>query len=279
MAAMTNHRPLKNSRIAVYILALAAMLATMFLLRKCSHDEVSPFAPQKGHSGGDTIDVAIEVSPVCYSLAGDTATGLDYEMVKDLSQYLNRPVKFHPFAPLQYALDGLEAGRYDIVVSSLPSTVEMKQRFLMSPPLYIDRQVLVQRLGKDSLPAVKSQQQLGGDTVWVPARSPFVARINSLAREIGDTIIVMEDPSYSSEQLLILVALGEVKQAVVNDLVAQSMAGDYPQVDISTGISFSQFQTWAMRRDSEPLADSISAWLESYKASARYSGLIRQYLH
>ena len=105
------------------------MLATMFLLRKCSHDEVSPFAPQKGHSGGDTIDVAIEVSPVCYSLAGDTATGLDYEMVKDLSQYLNRPVKFHPFAPLQYALDGLEAGRYDIVVSSLPSTVEMKQRF------------------------------------------------------------------------------------------------------------------------------------------------------
>ncbi len=269
MAAMTNHRPVKNSRIAVYILALAAMLATMFLLRKCSHDEVSPFAPQKGHSGGDTIDVAIEVSPVCYSLAGDTATGLDYEMVKDLSQYL----------PLQYALDGLEAGRYDIVVSSLPSTVEMKQRFLMSPPLYIDRQVLVQRLGKDSLPAVKSQQQLGGDTVWVPARSPFVARINSLAREIGDTIIVMEDPSYSSEQLLILVALGEVKQAVVNDLVAQSMAGDYPQVDISTGISFSQFQTWAMRRDSEPLADSISAWLESYKASARYSGLIRQYLH
>ena len=27
MAAMTNHRPVKNSRIAVYILALAAMLA------------------------------------------------------------------------------------------------------------------------------------------------------------------------------------------------------------------------------------------------------------
>ena len=123
----------------------------------------------------------------------------------------------------------------------------------------------------------------------VEARNTHYANIPDVVAKYMDKISEITGREYhpfnyvgAPDAERVIVAMGSVNETaeeVVNDLVAQSMAGDYPQVDISTGISFSQFQTWAMRRDSEPLADSISAWLESYKASARYSGLIRQYLH
>lgn len=269
----------KKQHFATYIAAIAAIIAGMFLIKQCSVNDTSPYKRYNGHSGGDTVDVAIEVSPLLFSLASDTVEGLDYEMLRDFSQQTGRPVKFHPFASVGNALEGLETGRYDIAISSLPSTIEMKDRFLMTDPLYIDRQVLVQRLQPgDSLPKITAQYQLAGDTVWIPKGSPFLTRVRLLSKEIGDTIYVEQPEQYSSEQLFILVSIGEIPRAVVNEMVAVKMARTYPNADISTAMSFAQFQTWAIRPDRKALADSINSWLNSYKRSQRYKTLTHHYL-
>ena len=159
-------------RIGAMVVALVVATAAMFLARQCSHRGDSPFRsglPAK--SGGDTLDVAIEISPLSYSLARDTISGLDYDILRAFSVQTRRPVKFHPFAPMDYALDGLRAGVFDVVVSSLPSTSSLKQELLLTDRVYLDRQVLVQRRHDPHF--IREAHALAGDSVWIAAGSPL----------------------------------------------------------------------------------------------------------
>lgn len=241
-------------------LALAAVATLMFMLKQCSSDAGAPFYREYVKSGGDTLDVAIEMTPGIYSLKGDSASGRDYDLLRKMSADLGLPIKFHPFVPLRHALDGLKAGRYDIAAASLPATSRLRDSFLLTEPVYLDREVLVQKAGEEG-PEIKSQLQLAGDTVWLASDSPFAERIANLSQEIGDTIYVRQSEKYNAEHLVILVAAGKIRLAVVNEDIAKSMLDDYPGIDISTPVSFTQFQSWALNRENAPLADKINAWL------------------
>lgn len=272
------HIALRTPRATTLILAIVAVLAAMFIANKCSHQKQSPFgdnAPRK--SGGDTIDVAIEISPIAYSLADDTVSGLDYDILRDLARLHNRPVKFHPFAPLQYALSGLEDGTFDIVVSSLPATSQLKESLLLTERIYLDREVLVQR--KDSKHFISTPDALGGDTVWIASGSPFKERLRNLSAEIGDSIYIRQEHKYTAEHLVMLIAAGEIERAVVNEGVALKMAQSYENIDVSTPVSFTQFQVWALRGDNKQLCDSINAWIREYRKLPRYQQLTQKYLN
>ena len=87
----------------------------------------------------------------------------------------------------------------------------------------------------------------------------------------------MEDPKYGAEQLVILTALGQIKQAVVNLRYAQKISADYPQLDISTDISFNQFQSWVLAKENTELCDSLNSWISAYKTTEEYSALCKRY--
>lgn len=256
---------------------LIAALCSMFLIKKCSHEttrRASPIYPAK--SLGDTIDVAIEISPLSYSLSRDTISGLDYDIIREMATKHKRAVKFHPFTPLEYAIQGLSNGTFDIVVSSLPLTTKLKEALPMTDYVYTDREVLVQR--KDSA-FIGSPEKLAGDSVWIPAASPIRERLVNLSKEIGDTIHIVRSPGHTSEHLIIMVALGQIKRAVVNEGVARRLASRYPDIDITTPVSFSQFQSWAVSPKNIPLRDTINAWLRDFRATPRYEAILAEYLN
>lgn len=272
------HIAMRKPRVTTMVLAVVVVLGAMFLANKCSHQHQSPFGdnvPQK--SGGDTLDVAIEISPIAYSLADDTVSGLDYEILCDLSRMHHRPVKFHPFAPLSYALQGLESGAFDLVVSSLPSTSQLKEELLLTDRIYLDREVLVQR--RDSEHFISTPDALGGDSVWIASGSPFKERLRNLSSEIGDTIYICQNHQYTAEHLVMLIATNRIERAVVNEGVAQQMAKNYPNIDISTPVSFTQFQVWALRGDNTDLCKTINAWIKAYRKTDRYAALTKKYLN
>lgn len=238
---------------------LLSVAVAMWLLHKCSHEAPAPFATHFSPAGGDTLDVAIALVPSVFEVHGDSLGGEHYERLKAMAERHGIGVKYHPFVDLDAALNGLEAGKYDMVVAAMPSTTEYRQRFLMTDPIYLDKAVLVQRADTSTL--VTSQLQLAGDTVWAPVGSNYSLSIRNLSHEIGDTIYVLSDPDYSAEHLVILVAEGKIAKAVVNGKVAEQMAPDYPNIDISTPISFNLFHSWALNRADTLLLDSINAWL------------------
>ena len=251
--------PLKKKEAWGLLAVLVSVAVAMGVLRKCSHERPSPFATHFSPAGGDTLDVAIALVPSIFEVHGDSLGGEHYERLQAMAGKHGFNVKYHPFVDLDEALNSLEAGQYDLVVAALPSTAEYQQRFLMTDPIYLDKAVLVQR--NDTAAFVTSQLQLAGDTVWVPGGSNYSLSISNLSHEIGDTIYVLADNKYSDEHLILLVAQGKVKQAVVNGKVAKRMAPDYPNIDISTPISFNLFHSWALNRADSTLRDSLNAWL------------------
>ena len=268
---------IKQPRPWTMIALLVAVVCCMFLLKKCSRPVAAVPDKFPAKSGGDTIDVAIEISPLAYSLSRDTISGLDYDILRDLARIHGRVVKFHPFVPLEYAIQGLEQGNFDVVVSSLPSTRRLKQELPLTDVVYTDREVLVQR--RDDPRFVKSAEMLAGDTVWIAAGSPIRERIINLSKEIGDTIIINEVPETTAEIIILRTAIGELPRVVVNEGIARALATQYPELDVDTPVSFSQFQSWAVSPLHPEMRDTLNSWLKDYRATASYERLTKAYLN
>ena len=260
----------------VLIGALALVLAMMWMLGRCSHASGADFAIGNERAGADTVNVAIEMSPLLYMQNGDSVEGLDYEIIKTVAESHKLPVRFYPFVPLKHALDGLESGRYDVVVAALPATSETREKYNMTRGVYTGRQALVQLLDSvGARPEITSQEQLGGKEVWIVERSPYAGRLKNLGDELDDTIIVRSSPEYSAEHLCLLTATGQLPRAVVDEATARRMAQGDPRLDVSVPVSFSQFQSWAVRK--EALRDSFDVWLEEFSRTETYDSLLTRY--
>lgn len=255
----------------LYVALLALTVALMVMLSRCDRPVI--LAGDRP-SGGDTLDVAIEYSPITYYSYDDTLGGFDYDLLRLIGELSGRPMKFHPIVTLSRGLEGLNDSTYDVLVAQFPTTAAGREHYLFTNPIYIDKQVLVQRAST----GVRRQFQLAGDTVWVVKGSPMRERIEGLSREMGDTIHVMADPTHGAEQLMLRVAAGEIKFAVVNQSIARVMAHKVEGLDISVDISLSQFQAWTLRKDNKALCDSLNRWIETIKADkALYDRLNTRY--
>ena len=268
---------LLKGRITVCFALVLCVVALMYSLQKCSSS--IPKNKYYQRAGGDTINVAIEISPMSMSLSTDTIGGFYYELLNLIAKRNNVKFKFHEFIQLNFALSGLQCGNFDVVVADIPATKELKEKYLLTEPIYIDYQVLVQ--SKDSVTGhvnITVHHQLASDSLWVVSGSPFVDRISNLTNELGcDTIYIIESGEYSSEQLIILTALGEIKQAVVNSNIAQNMISDYPHLDINTNISFNQFQVWVINLSNQDLCRRFNKWISEIKATPEYQELLIKY--
>ena len=265
-----------TGRVSLYLGLLLAAFITMWLIRTCSIP--SPFSKAGTKpSGGDTLDVAIDYGPMSLFTYDDTLGGFNYDMIRGMATANGLKVKFHPVTTPGSSIEGLENGLYDIVVSDIAATAEASENVVFTEPVYLDKQVLVQK--KDSLgnTEVSSQLDLAGREVWVTSGSPSAMRLRNLSAEIGDTILVKEDPDYGSEQLVMMVAVGDIPLAVVNEKTALRLAGEYPGIDVSTAISFTQFQTWALRKKEMELTDSVNSMIKRYKQTDGYKDLLRRY--
>ena len=260
-----------NAKLWIYVALLVMTIVAMVMLKHCAR--TVNVAVQRA-SGGDTIDVAIEYSPISFYAIADTIGGFNYDVLRLLANRHSLAMKFHPLVSLSA---GLKSGAYDIVAAQFPVTESNKEQYLFTHPIYIDRQVLVQRRDSTGAVTVKSQLDLAGKHVSVVAGSPMKQRVENLSREIGDTIYVDIDTEYGPEQLMIMVATGDIDFAVINESIAGRMIKRYPLLDISTAISFSQFQALTLRKTDVALCDSLNLWIDRVKQSPEYARLKKRY--
>ena len=138
--------------------------------------------------------------------------------------------------------------------------------------------MLVQRRAteeNDSL-YIRSQLDLAQRTLHVVKGSPSILRIRNLGNEIGDTIYIKEIEKYGPEQLIFL-AHGDIDYAVCDESIARAVADSLPQIDINTAISFTQFYSWAVSKQSPVLLDSLNTWLTKFQKEEEYRKLYKKY--
>ena len=76
---------------------------------------------------------------------------------------------------------------------------------------------------------------------------------------------------------MIMVETGEIEYAVCDQQIAKALQARLPHVDCQTDISFTQLQSWAVRKSSPILLDSLNSWLQQLKQSGLYEAIFNRY--
>lgn len=257
-------------QIVIFLLLAIGSAILILCVKHCSSDS---FRSSRPNLGVDSVRVAIQYAPVTFYVDSDSLAGFDYALLK----MTGLPAKIHPITSAEEGLRGLRDNRYDVLIADLPQLSDSSGEYIFTIPAYIDRQVLVQTINpRDSAgETITSVFQLADDTIFTTMNAPTIQRIHNIAREIGSPIHVVS-LEMSAEKLLISQALGHISgPTVVNERVAQSLAKDYPQLDYSLQISFSQFQPWILRSNEQELCRQIDSLLDSIKQTPAYDALVR----
>lgn len=260
------------------LLACVILVALYLITRKPHAPQAQPRDyPQIAAEG--VIRAVTEYNLTSYFFDGDTLAGFHYELMQAFAQSHGLKCEISAEMAFDRQLEGLASGKYDLIAHGILATSELKDSLLLTVPIVLNRQVLVQR--KDTTDGdsrfIKSQLELAGKTVHVVKDSPSILRIHHLSNEIGDTIYIREIERYGAEQLIALVAHGDIDYAVCDESMASALADSLPQIDISTAIGFTQFHSWAVSKQSPILLDSLNCWLEKYKQGKAYKKLCRKY--
>lgn len=201
--------------------------------------------------------------------------GYQYELLKAFSNYLGVRLELRIEDNLQKGMRQLEKGDVDLIAMGITVTGKRQERFDFTNPIFITRQVLVQRMPdgwrrlqtRDEIESklLRSSLELAGKTVYVQAGSVFKKRLETLADEIGDTIIIQEDKR-EVEELIAAVANGEIEFTVADEHIALVNEQNYPQIDAKMPVSFSQKLAWALRKEKDNVfLKEINHWLSEYE--------------
>ena len=226
------------------------------------------------------LRATMEYNAIDMHAEGDSIGGFYYEMIKSFARDHGLQVSIKPEMSLQKRMEGINSGEFDVVAHGIPSTSELKDTLLLTSPILLSRLMLVQRKplnAEDSLKYISSQIQLAGKTVHITNARSVVTRMEHLNSEIGDTIYLAEETRYGNEQLISLVAHGDIDYVVCEESIATIAADSLPQLDIHLPIGFTQFYCWGVNKKSPALLDSINLWLESYLKSREYRTLKNKY--
>lgn len=136
---------LKKGHVVIYIALLASVFVIMIFTRNIAGKGISD-STANNLSARDSINVAIQISPIGVSTNGDTLGGFYYDMIRQMAEKEHLALKIEAFTQVTSALSDLEDGKYDIVISDIPITSELREKYLFTNPIYADRQTLVQAL-------------------------------------------------------------------------------------------------------------------------------------
>ncbi len=264
--------------LVVYVFLLVCVLAAMVGLWSYINGFTAPRDYAEIRKEG-VLRLVTEYNQSGYHISGDTIEGFQYELSRAIAAVSGLEVQIQLEMSLAESFDMLRDKRCDVIARNIPITSEIREDFLFTEPIVFDKQVLVQRTeeANNGIPPIRNQIDLAQKTLYIPKNSPALLRLRNLAHEIGDTIHVREDERYSDEQLVIMVARGDIDYAVCDQQTARLSKERLPEIDINTDISFTQLQSWAVRKDSPALCDSLNSWFSQIKNNGTYDKIYERY--
>ena len=255
---------------------IAACITTFFLKKEKKHGHPRDYAEIAAEK---TIRAATEYNSISFYVDGDTLSGFHYELIEAFARDHGWIAAITPEVSFDKRLEGLADGEFDVIAYGILATSELKDSLLLTTPIVLNKQILVQRKATSPTDSifVKNQLDLAGKTLHVVKGSPSILRIHNLGNEIGDTIYIKEIDKYGSEQLIALVAHGDIDYAVCDESIARIVSDSFPQIDINTDISFTQFYSCGLSKQSPVLLDSLNSWLQSFCNSKEFQSIYRKY--
>jgi Predicted soluble lytic transglycosylase fused to an ABC-type amino acid-binding protein len=260
-------------------IAVIAVLLSTFWPRKNKHVPVH-IRDYPEILSSDTLYAVTEYNSISFYAESSSISGFHYDLVNLFARDKGLTLKITPEMSFEKRLQGLNDGTYNIIAYGIPLTYEWKDSLLLTTPITLSKQILVQRKPEydSTFTYIRSQINLANKTLYVEKGSPSILRIRNIEDEIADTIYINEVEKYGSEQIMAMVAHGDINYAVIDENIARASIDSFPQLDITTGISFTQFYGWGINKQSPILLDSLNSWFEGFTKTREYKRLKEKYL-
>lgn len=224
------------------------------------------------------IRALVSIDRTDFFMQGGRPGGLEYELLRDYQNYLNRDeaktlrhieLMYLPL-PFDQLLSALEQGRGDIVAAGMTVTADRRERVNFSTP-YIPnvREIIV---GHREAPPILKLDGLSGKQLHVISGSSYAEHLGRLNESLVDKglkpVIITQAGSYLGvEDLLEMVDAGIIEYTVADEHLAKAWAEVLPDIVLFRKVPvYSGGKiAWAVRKNNPELLADINKFMRSYR--------------
>jgi membrane-bound lytic murein transglycosylase F len=259
---------------------------------------VDTAVPEPAETVVDTVDlpqirergklVAITTySSTSYFIYRGKRMGYEYELLTRLAEHLGLELELVLARNLDSLFNMLLDGRGDIVAHSLTVTKDRRKVVNFTEPHTITHQVLVQSKPENwrdmkrheiERALIRNPLELIGEQVHVRENTSYYQRLLNLSDEMGGDIdIIIAPGDKETEELIQMVADGEIKYTVADQHLAEINQTYDASLDVKTQLSMPQQIAWAVRKESPQLLTAVNEWLGQIRRTADYNVIYQRY--
>ena len=218
---------------------------------------------------------------------GPQARGISYDALKEFERFLNKrlqtgktPVNivFIP-ATREEGLKRMQDGRGDIAVGNIPIMAELEKIVDFSDPLRENSKQLV--VGGPTAAAITIIDDLAGKEIFIRKFSRYWLTLEKLnetfKREGKQPIILREaDPNLEDEDLLNMVAVGDMPMTMTDDLTAGLWAKVFPELNVydSMPLVTDDRMGWAVQNGARNFLALVNEFVKEHKAGTSFGNQV-----
>ena len=203
--------------------------------------------------------------------------GYQFELLKLFAEHLGVKLEIIIKNDINESFEYLNSDKCDLIAIGLTITKERNKLVDFTEPFNQTRQVLIQRkpdnwrkmktMDEINKQLIRDPLELAGKIIHIQKNTSFLQRLENLSDEIGDSIIIIEDPEKEVEELITALAKKEIDYTVCDEHIALVNQKYYPDIDVKTPVSFSQNIAWAVRKGENEFLNEINNWISGFKNS------------
>lgn len=217
-------------------------------------------------------------SSTSYFIYKEEPMGYHYDLAQDFCDHYGLKLNVKVAESVNKLIDMLNRGEGDLIAFNLPVQNELKDSVAYCGLSQVSHQVLVQQANKGDT-IIKDVVDLIGKDVYVENNTKYHQRLENLNSELGGGINIhtVNQDTISNEDLIEMVASGDVKYTISDEYIAKLNKTYYRNIDISLQVSFEQRSSWAVRKDCVALADSLNKWFVENDNTPVYKSITKKY--
>ena len=137
-------KPIQRKYLKYLLIAIVCFLVFAFWPQRKEKEEGHPRDYAEIAADG-ILRAATEYNSISFFVDGDTVSGFHYELIEAFARDKGIQAQVSPVMSFDQRLKGLETGKYDVIAYGIPATSELKDSLLLTSPIILSKQVLVQR--------------------------------------------------------------------------------------------------------------------------------------
>ncbi|HRP35271.1 MAG TPA: membrane-bound lytic murein transglycosylase MltF [Gammaproteobacteria bacterium] len=221
------------------------------------------------------LKVVTRNAPTTYYIGPEGPVGPEVELARGFADFLGVRLEIYALDNIARIIPEVTQGRAHVAAAALTATPSREATLEFGPTYRTVTQQLVYRQGT-SMP--RTVEQTYGRRLEVAAGSSFVETLEALRME-APGLTWLENPLRDVQELLALVANGEIDLTVADSTAVEINRFFYPDIRAAFDLSEPKPVAWAFRAgDDHSLIEAARRYFDEIEANGRLAEITDRYL-